>query len=208
MPTSLQQLIPNASEEAIDLMQKMMIFDPQKRITPAQALKHPYFDGFVLPLLQTKLPAAAPEPAGANSSNKNFFNANNDFNKPSSNKAKLESRKGVLSRKSSINKNSFYRNKAIGKLPEYLPNKPNVVGSRGSNYGRNLPSGSSGQGLPVIGSSGKGAGMGSYNKKPVYGQSSIGGFKPPPIYKYGGLGGGLGGGIGGGIGNANQPSYN
>lgn len=48
MPTSLQQLIPNASEQAIDLMQKMMIFDPQKRITPAQALKHPYFDGFEL----------------------------------------------------------------------------------------------------------------------------------------------------------------
>jgi hypothetical protein len=34
VPTSLQQLIPNASAEAIDLMQKMMIFDPQKRITP------------------------------------------------------------------------------------------------------------------------------------------------------------------------------
>lgn len=27
-------------------MEKMMIFDPQKRITPAQALKHAYFDGF------------------------------------------------------------------------------------------------------------------------------------------------------------------
>jgi hypothetical protein len=27
-------------------MQQMMLFDPQKRITPAQALKHPYFDGF------------------------------------------------------------------------------------------------------------------------------------------------------------------
>jgi len=29
-------------------MLKMMTFDPQKRITPQQALKHPYFEGFVL----------------------------------------------------------------------------------------------------------------------------------------------------------------
>jgi serine/threonine protein kinase len=42
----LQQLIPNACESAIDLMEKMMIFDPQKRITPVQALKHAYFAGF------------------------------------------------------------------------------------------------------------------------------------------------------------------
>lgn len=35
VPTSLAQLIPNASEHAIDLMMKMMTFDPLKRITPA-----------------------------------------------------------------------------------------------------------------------------------------------------------------------------
>ena len=57
----------------------------------------------------------------------------------SGSKARIESRKGVLSRKSSINKNSFYRNKAIGgKLPDYLPNKPTVVGSRGQNQGAGL----------------------------------------------------------------------
>lgn len=67
----------------------------------------------------------------ANTSNKNFFNAANEFsNKPGS-KARIESRKDVLSRKSNVNKNSFYKSKALGKLPEYLPNKPTVVGSRG-----------------------------------------------------------------------------
>jgi len=107
-------------------MMKMMIFDPQKRITPAQALKHPYFEGFVM----TAKAPSIPQPL-ADNSGKNFFNAQNEFtNKPGS-KARIESRKGVISRKSNINKNSFYRSKAVGKLPEYLPNKPSVIGSRG-----------------------------------------------------------------------------
>ena len=47
--------------------------------------------------------------SNANASNKNFFNHNNDIHQaPSSKSKKLESRQGVLSRKDSINKNSFY----------------------------------------------------------------------------------------------------
>ena len=38
--------MPNASEQAIDLMMKMLIFEPHKRITTAQALDHPFFEGF------------------------------------------------------------------------------------------------------------------------------------------------------------------
>lgn len=82
-------------------MLKMMTFDPQKRITAAQALQHPYFDGFVLNV--------NPGQNVANSSNKNFFNPNNDIRGvPSSKSKRIESRKGILSRKDSINKNSFY----------------------------------------------------------------------------------------------------
>ena len=41
--TPLASLIPNASKEAIDLMTAMLSFNPQKRITAAEALAHPYF---------------------------------------------------------------------------------------------------------------------------------------------------------------------
>lgn len=41
--TPLRTLIPNASSEAIQLMQDMLQWNPKKRPTAAQALRHPYF---------------------------------------------------------------------------------------------------------------------------------------------------------------------
>lgn len=43
VPTNLKQLIPNASPEAVQLMRDLMMWDPKKRPTAAQALKYPYF---------------------------------------------------------------------------------------------------------------------------------------------------------------------
>ena len=37
-----EKLYPNASKEAIDLLSKMLVFDPRKRITAAQSLEHEY----------------------------------------------------------------------------------------------------------------------------------------------------------------------
>ena len=77
----------------------------------------------------------------------------------------------MLSRKSNVNKNSFYKSKALGKLPEYLPNKPTVVGSRG--------------GLPNLQSSGGITANSPYVKasiKPAFQKygGGIGGLQPNP----------------------------
>ncbi|CAD8122713.1 unnamed protein product [Paramecium sonneborni] len=42
-PLQLQQLIPNASTEAINLLTQMIRWDPNKRITATQMLTHPFF---------------------------------------------------------------------------------------------------------------------------------------------------------------------
>lgn len=44
----LQTLLPNASEEAIDLLEKLLEFDPAKRLTATQALAHPYLQALEL----------------------------------------------------------------------------------------------------------------------------------------------------------------
>jgi len=41
-PTKFEQLYPEASPQAIDLLKKMLVFDPRKRISAAQALEHEY----------------------------------------------------------------------------------------------------------------------------------------------------------------------
>jgi serine/threonine protein kinase len=41
-PRALDILLPKASPTAIDLLKKIMVFNPQKRITVEEALKHPY----------------------------------------------------------------------------------------------------------------------------------------------------------------------
>lgn len=41
----MQQLIPSAPTALCDLLQRMLVFDPAKRITVDEALRHPYLEG-------------------------------------------------------------------------------------------------------------------------------------------------------------------
>ncbi|KAL0583281.1 hypothetical protein ABG067_006782 [Albugo candida] len=47
--TSLSSLIPHASSDAIDLMSKMLVYDPKKRLSARQVLQHAYFAPFRVP---------------------------------------------------------------------------------------------------------------------------------------------------------------
>jgi renal tumor antigen len=41
--SGINKLLPNVSEEAKDLINKMLIYNPDNRISASQALKHPWF---------------------------------------------------------------------------------------------------------------------------------------------------------------------
>lgn len=45
-PRTLREIYPKAPAEALDLMEKMLYFNPEKRITASDALQHPYLAQF------------------------------------------------------------------------------------------------------------------------------------------------------------------
>lgn len=145
-------------------------------------MKHPFFEGWTHnPAAQTGLAASG--------SNKNLFdnpgsgvgvgstNALGSGGRvPGSRAMRIESRKGILSRKSSVNKNSFYKQKSKDTIPSklYGSGSPGGIAGMGpigsggvrgpsSYFNKNGgPMGSSGgNGLPTVSS--KGAGMPGYS---------------------------------------------
>lgn len=43
--SGIHRLIPRASKECVDLIKKLLIYDPKRRVTAVEALQHPYFLG-------------------------------------------------------------------------------------------------------------------------------------------------------------------
>lgn len=46
--TPLEEIFPKLDPDGIDLMKRMLIYDPSKRITATEAMKHSYFDSLII----------------------------------------------------------------------------------------------------------------------------------------------------------------
>jgi serine/threonine protein kinase len=45
-PLKWEEKIPDANPQAIDLLKKMLKFNPERRITIKEAIEHPYFSNY------------------------------------------------------------------------------------------------------------------------------------------------------------------
>jgi len=94
--TSLSQLIPEASKEAIDLMSEMLKWDPNKRVTAANLLQHTFFVKHTIPN-RINTPEITPGNESISSSTKKTFtsghlhhNNQNNHNKHTSVNKQIE----------------------------------------------------------------------------------------------------------------------
>eukprot|EP00831_Metopus_contortus_P032927 TRINITY_DN26491_c0_g1_i2.p1 TRINITY_DN26491_c0_g1~~TRINITY_DN26491_c0_g1_i2.p1 ORF type:complete len:312 (-),score=29.20 TRINITY_DN26491_c0_g1_i2:51-986(-) len=62
LPSGLEALVARASPLALDLLKKMLTYDPEARITAADALKHSYFTQAPLPFELSQMPFIPRDP--------------------------------------------------------------------------------------------------------------------------------------------------
>ena len=61
-PRSLEALLPGAPPDGLDLLRKLLVFDPRRRLSAEEALAHPYVSSFACPADEPSAarPARAP----------------------------------------------------------------------------------------------------------------------------------------------------
>lgn len=158
VPTSLSKIIPNANPDAIDLMLKMLIFDPKKRPSAQECLQHPYFHGVQVPKIE-----AAPKSShgaarktkpqgfgvgatsgggGGDGSSMGRVTKNNFQPNYNPSRGSPGLRKVIPSRdKPAEFKNSFYKNKGdvLERAEKFLKKDPPLGGYRENSGGSGAP---------------------------------------------------------------------
>lgn len=130
--THLSALIPTASREAIDLMAALCAWDPKKRPTAAESLKHPFFQAcvYIPPSLRSREPISKQSFSGRGISIGKFGRQNSDVaanSKTISNHfaGKIhDSLDSGLQRKASMEKQNATQEKCVknnARQPRYQP---------------------------------------------------------------------------------------
>lgn len=177
--TPLEDMLPNATPEALDLLEKMFTYDPNIRITAQKCLGHEFFDGYE--------PAKTPSSRGnLFNINKNLSNKNNKF--VSSKFMRMNSKKFDHERQPSpgISKTSEPDKSSAGKKLGYakLGQMPGIRSDVGSGfYVKNKPIKSPGTPTSSTNSQALYKGNKFTTKKlggglPLYNQSSV------PVHNY------------------------
>ncbi|KER31158.1 hypothetical protein T265_02597 [Opisthorchis viverrini] len=67
-PTPFEDVLPDASREAVDLIKQFLIYPPDERISATRALQHSYFTTDPLPAHHSQLPRPGPNRSGLTTS--------------------------------------------------------------------------------------------------------------------------------------------
>jgi serine/threonine protein kinase len=122
--TPLEELIPNASPDAIDLLEKMFIYDPNERPTATQCLDHDFFLGFEAPIQIKKGVVMSSTKPMSNKNNKLLNSKLMRLNSKKFDHERISS--PFISKTSDYDKGSSGKNIGYSKLNKMAPMKSEI----------------------------------------------------------------------------------